>query len=55
MGISKGAAGLRAGATGKGREGVNPSPGTGDWEFFGKRITSTRLEAQGLGGFYIFL
>ena len=48
--ISKGAASRRARATGKGREGVNPSPGTGDWEFFAKRIYSTRLEAQGLGG-----
>ena len=34
-----------------GREGVNPSPGTGDGEVFAKRIPSTRLEAQGLGGF----
>ena len=48
--ISGGAATGRARATGKGREGVNPSPGTGDWEFFAKRIFSTRLEAQGLGG-----
>ena len=32
MTFSRGAASLRARATGKGREGVNPSPGTGDWE-----------------------
>ena len=34
MSIFRGAAGRRARAPGKGREGINPSPGTGDWEFF---------------------
>ena len=38
----------RAGAVGKGREGVNPFPwfGIGGYVFF-----STRPEARGLGGF----
>ena len=31
---------------GRGRRGVNPSPGTGDWGL------ELMLKAQGLGGFY---
>ena len=43
----------RARATGKGREGVNPSPGTGDWRF-GQSLY-TLVGPEGLGGFMLNL
>ena len=49
MADSKPATRERARAMGKGREGVNPSPGTGDWRF--GQFLYTLVGPEGLGGF----
>ena len=49
MTFSEAATRERARATGKGREGVNPSPGTGDWRF--GRFLYTLVGPEGLGRF----
>ena len=48
--ISDPPTGFRADPVGRGRGGVNPSPGTGDLGVCYLNTASTRHEAQGLGG-----